>query len=96
MVEPSWSSSTRHCNSEICICWNMITITSTMITPHMGASLAFKRARNLDASPDGLFIIDDPRVVIQVMVIWSLQSLTTSEKRGRGNDLFSKLHKGYE
>ena len=96
MVEPSWSSSTRHCNSEICICWNMITITSTMITPHMGASLAFKRARNLDASPDGLFIIDDPRVVIQVMVIWSLRSLTTSEKRGRGNDPFSKLHKGYE
>ena len=42
-----------------------------MITPHMGASLAFKRARNLDASPDGLFIIDDPRVVIQVMVIWN-------------------------
>ena len=38
----------------------------------------------------GLIIIDDPRVVIQVMAIWNLQSLTTSEKRGRGNDLFSK------
>ena len=66
-----------------------------MITPHMGASLAFKSSQ-FRCEPDGLFIIDDPQVVIQVMVIWSLQSLTTSEKRGRGNDPFSKLHKEYE
>ena len=26
------------------------------------------------------------------MALWSLQSLTTSEKRGRGNDLFSRKH----